>query len=481
MLGVAVAELRPQAGPQEKFLSSPADIAIFGGGAFSGKTYTLLMEPLRHINNPNFGAVYFRRTMPMITAEGGGWDTACQIYGGNARTIQSPQLIQRFASGARVSFHQLQYDDTVRDWDSSQIPLILFDELQQFSRRQFFYMLSRNRSTCGVEGYTRCACNPDPYSWLRVFLAWWIGDPGCPECADGSCRRIEHGLPNPERSGRIRWFVTIGDKTEWADSKAELVQRFGEDVLPLSVTYVAATALDNRIGLAKDRGYLAKLNALPRWERERLLGGNWNARPVAGTIFARSDFEIVDAVPCAEREIRYWDRAATEPSDANPDPDWTAGVRIMRGTDGLFYITDVVRFRERPFGVKKTVKNTASQDGVGCSIGIEQDPGSAGVSEADDFVLALAGYDVTTYPARGAKVVRWKPLSAQTQAGNVKLLRGAWNEDFISELCALTDTPSEYGHDDQADAAAGGFNALTQIPVADPEIGSILAARRARG
>ena len=54
--------IRPQPGPQETFLASPADIAIYGGAAGGGKTWALLMEPLRHVHNPKFGAVFFRRT-----------------------------------------------------------------------------------------------------------------------------------------------------------------------------------------------------------------------------------------------------------------------------------------------------------------------------------------------------------------------------------------------------------------------------------
>ena len=57
-------DIRPQAGPQEAFLASSADIAIFGGAAGCGKTFALLMEPLRHIHVPGFGAVVFRRSMP---------------------------------------------------------------------------------------------------------------------------------------------------------------------------------------------------------------------------------------------------------------------------------------------------------------------------------------------------------------------------------------------------------------------------------
>jgi predicted phage terminase large subunit-like protein len=460
-------EIRPQAGPQEAFLASPADIAIYGGAAGGGKTFALLMEPLRHMANPQFGAVYFRRTMPMITAEGGAWDKGHELYVPlGARMIQAPQLTAVFPSGAKLSFRQLQYEDSVHDWQSAQIALELFDELTQFTRRQFFYMLSRNRSTSGVHSYVRAATNPDPDSWVREFISWWIDD--------------ETGLPIPERSGVLRYFVRVDDTLEWADSPDDLIARFGPEVDPLSVTFIPSSVYDNRALLERDPAYLAKLKALPRWEREQLLGGNWNARASAGMIFARSDFEIVDCSPQLRTSIRYWDRAATEQSETSPDPDWTAGVHIGRAADGIFYITDVTRLRERPLGVKQAIKNTASQDGVRTAIGIEQDPGQAGISEAQDLVRELAGYVVHAYPVTQKKVVRWKPLSAQVQAGNVKLVRGSWNEAFISELAALTDDPKDYGHDDQADAAAGGFNALTMSPAADPEISAAMAARRAR-
>lgn len=458
-------EIRPQSGPQEQFLSSPADIAIYGGAAGGGKTYALLMEPLRHVGNGDFGAVYFRRTMPQITSEGGAWDKSYDLYGSAGATmIQSPNLQAQFPSGAKVSYSQLQYEDSVHNWQSSQIPLILMDELTQFTRRQFFYMLSRNRSTCGVSGYLRAATNPDPDSWVKEFISWWL-DP-------------ETGYAIPERSGIIRWFARLDDEIVWAGSREELLSIDPRAKNPMSVTFIPSDVYDNKIMLGLDPSYISKLESLPRWERERLLGGNWNSRPSAGTIFSRSDFKVVDVTPRAEATVRYWDRAATEPSEASPDPDWTAGVSISRCADGLFYINDVDRFRARPLGVKVRIRAVASQDGRATDIGIEQDPGSAGVSEADDLVLSLAGYSVRAYRPTGSKVNRWKPLSAQAQAGNVLLARGPWNEAFISELCALTDSPGDYGHDDQADAAAGAFNALQSGPPSNPKVGAALAARR---
>ena len=64
-------DFRPQPGPQEMFLATPADIAIYGGSAGGGKTWGLLIEAARHHRRQGYGAVIFRRTYPEITNEGG--------------------------------------------------------------------------------------------------------------------------------------------------------------------------------------------------------------------------------------------------------------------------------------------------------------------------------------------------------------------------------------------------------------------------
>ena len=59
--------LAPQPGPQEQFLSTPADIAVYGGAAGGAKTFGLLLEPIIHFDNSGFGAVIFRRDATQIT------------------------------------------------------------------------------------------------------------------------------------------------------------------------------------------------------------------------------------------------------------------------------------------------------------------------------------------------------------------------------------------------------------------------------
>ena len=139
-------ELRPQQGPQEQFLSSPADIAIYGGSAGGGKTYALLLEPLRHMDNPGFGVVIFRRDSGQITNEGGLWDNAKDIYRPLGATfMESAPKRVIFPSGAKITFNHLHTDDAVYGYQGAQVALICFDELTHFSEKQFTYMLSRNR------------------------------------------------------------------------------------------------------------------------------------------------------------------------------------------------------------------------------------------------------------------------------------------------------------------------------------------------
>lgn len=437
-------KIAPQPGPQTHFLQTAADIALYGGAAGGGKSFGLLLEPLRHYNNRLFGGVIFRRNTTQIRNQGGLWDQSSQLYPYLKAHPREAMLEWVFPKGMAMKFAHLEHDRSVFDWQGTEIPYIGFDELTHFTEKQFWYMMSRNRSTSGVPGYMRATLNPDADSWVRQFIDWWIG---------------EDGFPIPERDGKLRWFIRIEDKMVWADSREELIAKHGPEQLPKSVTFIRSRLTDNQILMKKDPAYLANLRALNRVERARLLDGNWNIRPSAGNFFQRAWFPVVDTIPSnAVRSIRFWDLAATKPSEENRDPDWTRGLKMFKLADGRYLVADVRGLRDTPGKVEEFVKNTASHDGRNTFVGLEQDPGAAGVASIANYVKLLQGYPIkVTKPLRD-KPTRASGVSAQAEFGNVLVLRAPWNEEFFRELENFPDG----AHDDQVDTLSGAFNALSE-------------------
>ena len=172
--------LRPQVGPQTDFMATAADVCIFGGAAGGGKSYGLLLSPLRYKNVPGFGCTIFRRNFNQIFAQGGLWDEAQKIYqgirGAQPRMSRSMWVFKdkKDRVVSKVSFAHIEREEDLAKWQGSQICEIGFDELTHFSEKTFFYMLSRNRSTCGVTPFIRATCNPDADSWVAKFIEWWI-------------------------------------------------------------------------------------------------------------------------------------------------------------------------------------------------------------------------------------------------------------------------------------------------------------------
>lgn len=442
-------EIRPQKGPQEKFLSSKADIAIYGGAAGGGKSYALLMDPLRYIYSVRgFGCVIFRRTSPQITNEGALWDTSENLYGRIGAIPRVSSKDWRFPPyNNTVSFSHLELESNLLDYQGAQIPCIGFDELTHFTKKQFFYMLSRNRSMSGIKGYLRATCNPDPDSWVAEFISWWIDQ--------------ETGFPIKERAGKIRYMYRDGDDIVWGNSVDELAKKYPKldpEFDLKTVTFIPSSIFDNKKLLERDPSYLSNLNALPLVERMQLRDGNWKIRAAQGTVFKREWFEIVDTAPANAKRVRHWDRAATEPNPENEDPDWTAGVKVSRDVNGIFYIEHVTRLRKTPAKVVEAIKNTATQDGVSTYVGLWQDPAQAGKFEVSYYTRALAGFIVRVVPQTKNKLAYALPLSAQCEAGNVKIVRGDWNDDFLNEIESFSGDGKT--HDDQVDGATGAFNIL---------------------
>ena len=177
-----------------------------------------------------------------------------------------------------------------------------------------------------------------------------------------------------------------------------------------------------------------------------------------GGMFSRGDFEIVDQPPGALHWVRYWDLAATEKKQRSKsgEPAYTAGVK-MAEKDGIFYIADVRRAQVSPAGVERLIQQTAQLDGAGTEIYMEQEPGSGGKNTIDHYARRiLRGFSFRGDRPSGSKEVRAEPLSAAAENGNVKLVKGRWNSEFLDEAESFPRGKFK----DQIDAASGAHSKL---------------------
>lgn len=427
---------RPNPGPQYRFLSLSCFEALYGGAAGGGKSDALLVDAIRYVGRgygDSYAALILRREFPEL--EKSLIFRSHALYPRLGGKPRNDGREWRFPGGERVYFGHCQHEKDVGQYQGSAFQFIGFDELTQFTEYQYTYLISRLRSAHGVPLRLRAATNPggDGHDWvMRRFGAWL--NPNAPV----------HASP-----GEVLYIVKNGD--------AERVVPRGTPGA-LGRTFVPALLSDNPY-LASDGVYARGLDELDKVTRERLKNGDWLIQPAAGVYFKRGYFTFVDAAPADAARVRHWDRAATEAAKGK-DPDWTVGLKMSRA-DGVYYVENVVRFRESPHKVESSIKTTAELDGKRCMVHLAQDPGSAGKFEASYYIQALAGYNVRAEPETGDKVTRAQPVSAQAEAGNIRIVRAPWNEAFIQELEQFP----EGAHDDQVDALSGAFAALLNARV----------------
>lgn len=210
-------------------------------------------------------------------------------------------------------------------------------------------------------------------------------------------------------------------------------------------------------------------------------------RPREGGMFQRPWFEIVDAAPDGGKEVRGWDLAASKKKQgsAGAKQAATAGIkikiiggRLLDGqlVGGTIYVLDDVNIHGTAGQVRATLRATAAQDGVCCTQDVPQDPGQAGKAQVKSIVSDLHGYTVRYSVESGDKVVRADPLSAQCEAGNVKLVKGRWNEAFLDEVSYFPN-----GRKDRVDALVRAYNrALTELRRSCNVVGGPAGTRNTR-
>ena len=384
---------------QAQFLILENEEAFYGGAAGGGKSDALLMAALQYVDVPGYAAVLFRRTYTDLTLPGALMTRAEEwLIGTNARWSDKTKT-WHFPNSATLTFGYLQTEQDKYRYQSSEFQFIGFDESTQFRGSQYLYLFSRLR---------RLADSAIP---IRMRAA---SNPG-----------------------------NIGHKF--------FKDRFISGDYPDKV-FIPARLEDNP---HIDReAYIRSLMNLDPVTRARLLKGDWEINE-EGMTFRREWFEIVQQAPSDLRKIRYWDLAATKQSNLN-DPDWTAGA-LLGEKNGIYYVLDMRRVRETPLKVEQLTKQTAMLDGVEVKIYMEQEPGASGVQAIDHYRRnVLEGFAFYGDHKASSKVLRAAPLASAAEAGNVRIVQGNWNEEFLDEFEVFP----QGTHDDQVDAVSGAFEKL---------------------
>lgn len=324
--------------------------------------------------------------------------------------------------------------------NSAEFQFIGFDELTQFSQSQYEYLFSRIRRPNLV--CLRCRKSVRRYRSREAHYQWKHTNSENP-CDDLYPDPKVLAQYPPTKDGLTLFDVPLrmrsasnpgGVGHAWVrDHFVDPVKK-SPDALFIPATLADNPSLDQET-------YRKNLEHLSSIDRERLLNGDWDVSE-EGAYFQRHWFTFLKEPPPPHRVkwLRYWDMAATT------DGDWTAGCLMGLKDDGTWVIGDMRRMRGTPRDVERFIQATAMEDGVGTPIRMEQEPGSSGVMAIDYYRRKiLVGYDFRPDKKTGSKETLAAPVSSAAEAGNIALVGGQWNREFLDEVSMFPNG----AHDDQ--------------------------------
>ena len=288
---------------------------------------------------------------------------------------------------------------------------------------------------------------------------------------DGALQWFTEVVPTRVTDARTSAMVVIMQRVHEEDiSGLILAEDLGYTHLCLPMEYEEERKCSTSIGFSDPRTTDGELLWPGRFPKEyleedlkpslRAWGGSYaeagqlqqRPAPRGGGMFKRKDFQIVDSPPQhTVRTVRGWDLAATKDAGA-----WTVGCKMSKDTDGRIYVEHIRRLQGSELQVNHAMVDCARADTRRTLISVPQDPAQAGKVQKRALAALLAGFNVRFSLESGEKADRAKPLAAQCEAGNLFLVKGSWNEEFIREACNFPNGKWV----DQIDAASRAFGEL---------------------
>lgn len=242
---------KPNDGPQTAFLSANEQEVLYGGAAGGGKSYAMLADPVRFLNNEQAKMLLVRKSTEELREL---VSVSKVLY---PKAIPGIKFLERdktwvAPSGATLWMSYLDADDDVTRYQGQAYNWIGFDELTQWSSPfAWNYMRSRLRTTkaSGLKLYQRATTNPggSGHSWVKKAFI------------------------DPAKPGKAFWAIDpeTGETLAWPQNHA----RAGEPLFQRR--FIPATLYDNPY-LAEDGMYEANLMSMPEHQRKQLLDGNWD-------------------------------------------------------------------------------------------------------------------------------------------------------------------------------------------------------------
>lgn len=349
-----------QAGGQERMLSRDVDILIGGGSRGGAKTFSLVLEGLKDVNEPAYSGLVVRNMKDDLTAVIDYSVNMYSQYGAFNRSLNDRTWNFNAGGHLKFSYYGDSLEDFKKRFQGKQFNYIGIDEITHIPYEKFKYLATCNRNGVGLRNRIWGTCNPDPDSWVRKFIDWWIG---------------EDGYPIPERDCKVRYCFMDGDDVDsvyWGDSPDEVYEQCKGIIDPLwndayadlgydkkrmfvkSVTFVRAGLEENLKLMLSDPNYLANLAQQSDEQRARDLEGNWNFKAAGDDLIKMDDMERFFARPKIEGGAKY----------ASVDIAFEGGDSLVMWLWEGFHIKDIYVCRNNAKTTLNNVKMKLQEWGV---------------------------------------------------------------------------------------------------------------------